>query len=377
MFAAGKKLVGLDLKNGKDAWPALDLGFMPLHPPRFADVDGDGRFVALLQRRKENEPIVELRVLSLTARQIRWQVEFLQEREHNSPERDWLSVADLHGDGKPEVILPSQVLHLPTDRYSSGLSAGVQVRDGATGEVRWQRRWRFVQIGFPVEIRIITGPDLDGDGWKDVFAAWTAVSPDRGDAKLHVAALSGNDGRVLWRWTQPGFGHDPPAPLRWWHPGPDGWPMLITSIRQGGQPITYVLSGGTGKLLHTLPEVSDSIVADFNGDGILDLAYTISPQGAARCLVIPGKSPEPFRALDRWQAMQDFDGDGVVDFLSLQMPPPTLLARSGRGDRNLWQANVRIWMSHDIKLSPPLPHGDLNGDGHPGRGSPGRHPWQS
>ena len=54
---------------------------------------------------------------------------------------------------------------------------------------------------------------------------------------------------------------------------------------QCGQPMTYVLSSATGRLTHTLPEVTEFQVADCNGDGIGDLIYRVAPQGASRLVV--------------------------------------------------------------------------------------------
>src|SRR5262249_27923885 len=155
-----------------------------------------------------------------------------------------------------------------------------------------------------------------------------------------------------------------------WQVGPDGWPMLLVPVSRGpgGQPMTFVLSAGTGRLLHTLPEVINPKVADFNGDGIPDLYYTVSPQGSPRLLVLQGMSPEPWKQLGQWRPGQAFDGDGYTDLLhrSDNWQNPTWTARSGRDGQVLWATQVKRPVGgsqehHD--LFPPLPHGDLDGDG--------------
>jgi outer membrane protein assembly factor BamB len=48
VLAAGTRLVGLDPRTGQPLWPAHDLGFWPLRAPQVADLNGDGRPDVLL-----------------------------------------------------------------------------------------------------------------------------------------------------------------------------------------------------------------------------------------------------------------------------------------------------------------------------------------
>jgi len=238
----------------------------------------------------------------------------------------------------------------------------VEVLEGATGRTRWQRRLQQTGPYVPPAIdRLISGPDLDGDGHREVFAAW--IGSEQAHA-LKVVALSGQDGRALWRWRDSIGGSrmvpDASGPLQWWQPGPDGWPLLVVPMAnaRGGQHMTYILSASTGRLVHVLPDVHDPKVADFDGDGILDLFYTVSPQGAARMLVIRGTPPEPWKRLGTWRPIQDVDGDGLSDFLKEYEST----ANSGRDGHVLWRQRDSLGSE---PLAPPLPHGDLDGDGAP------------
>src|SRR5205814_2876235 len=133
--------------------------------------------------------------------------------------------------------------------------------DGSTGQVRWQRRLWVGNTQLPFMDRFIPGPDLDGDGCRELFAAWVGYDTGLQKSFLHVAALSGADGRTLWRWRQEVSGNrttpDSSGPLRWWQVGADGWPQLLVPLANGpgGQHMTFVLSAGTGQLVHILPEV--------------------------------------------------------------------------------------------------------------------------
>jgi hypothetical protein len=217
----------------------------------------------------------------------------------------------------------------------------------------------------------MAGPDLDGDGSRDLFVAAVGYDPGFDKQSLTVVAVSAAEGRVLWRWRQAG-GHDLRT-LRWWQAGLDGWPQLAVPAESGpgGQPVTYVLSAATGRLTHVLSEACVREVADFNGDGIADLScwkfFSSGTQSRAKLAVIPGALPEPWRRFGSWTAAQDFDGDGCADLVTADLS--SLAARSGRDGRRLWQTEKTDGLSsysfeHAFN-SPPITEGDLDGDGHP------------
>jgi serine/threonine protein kinase len=260
MVALGKRLLALDGKTGQPAWPPLDLD-SPALTERFLDPGGDGppEALLLLEKSQDSQSQRVVRALSLKTQKTLW--------EKPSTELPWL--ADLDGDSKLEAIFPAPIrspkrLGRLTRRYP-----GVEVLDAGTGEPRWEH-----QVGFNVS-RLITGPDLDGDGHPELFVAGYGNRPhprseqDAGKYSLFVAALSGKDGHKLWQWQQEVLAARSPdvsGPLVWWQTGAGGWPQLVVpiAIGPGGQPMTFILSAATGRLAHVLPDVADPQVADLN-----------------------------------------------------------------------------------------------------------------
>jgi hypothetical protein len=375
--------------------------------PQWADVDGDGQAELLLLRPKVPVPVpgkgfdpgevteLLLSAVSLSTRRPIWETAIrpaltdIREFKQSTPERPavyW--VADLDQDGKPEVIVPvgrhggfwtwdaaTNSLFAQSYWICQNCWSGVELLDGATGNRRWQcPLWDTGADHPPIIGSVVAGPDLDGDGSRELFV--TAVGHDAATDKewLSVVAISAAEGRVLWRWQQAGR-HDV-RPPRWWQAGPDGWPQLVVPAESGpgGQPVTYILSAATGRVTHVLSEACVREVADFNGDGIADLFYWKFLNaiyqygfGAAKLAVIPGALPEPWRRFGTWTAAQDFDGDGFTDLLALG--DADLAARSGRDGHRLWQPQKTGAVSpsnlRQAFISPPVPDGGLDGDGHP------------
>jgi tRNA A-37 threonylcarbamoyl transferase component Bud32 len=424
---AGTRLVTLDPKNGKALGPAHELGFWPMRTPQFVDLAGDGGTDIVLlgpanagAAPANNAPVVEFVPdgkqqmppkldmpghnavspdddrLTLTAvalgtgkplwRQTMrgyWGWPMLQHPF------DWPILADLDGDGKPEVIVPS-------GDFSHGTKwSGVEVRDGTTGAVRWRKKLtRCTIFGELQQVnRILVGPDVDGDGVRDLFTAvldgqefsvdrpymsmqFLNFDKDYNKPLLRIDALSGKDGSSLWWAAEPVrhgalTSHPGPTvgPLHWWHAGADGWPQLVVPYEH--EPHNhYIFSAGTGRRLHLSADLRDVQVADLDGDGVLDLVSfrTYRPDVLDRggeMVAIRGRSPEAWRRLGgHWTATVDLDGDGVADLMSVPPPDQRLVweekprrrdaaARpkegtdkpltrvvSGRDGRILWQAEI-------------------------------------
>lgn len=349
-------LVAFDLKTGKEIW-TYDLGSRPVEAPHLTDLDGDGQPEALfLYRKTKASEELTLRAVALKSRDTLWERPFLspgylQHDEWRLPGAELATVADLDGDGKPEVMVPVR-----DDWGKNGKHwFGVEVFDGATGNPLWQQRLWNMGFGMSsgsgggTPIRLLVGPDLDGDRHREIFVAslGSVMQPPLEDIHyLQVDALSGKNGSVLWRWRQKDatdskpFEH--PGRLRWWQAGADGWPQLVVPVNgAGGQPITYVLAADTGRMTHQLPEVSEPQVADINSDGIPDLFYLAGPQGSRRLTVFKGSPPVDWRRPGNWQTAGDYDGDGIADFREWHTAETVLAARSGANGRILWQANIR------------------------------------
>ncbi len=352
-------LFAFDVQTGQKLW-TYDLGLRPVEAPHVCDLDGDRQPEALFLYRKTSlsEELV-VKAVALKTRDTLWERPFMRPGYLNQNEwriagTELASVVDLDGDGKPEIMIP-----VKDDWRKNGKHwFGVEVLDGATGTSLWQRRlWTMgfsssSGSGGGTPIRLLVGPDLDGDRHRELFVASLGSEhqiPHRDVNSLQVDALSGKNGAVLWRWRQKGAIDSMPfesaGRLQWWQAGDDGWPLLAVPVHgAGGQPITYILGAGTGRLIHILPEVADPQVADVNSDGIPDLFHLAGAQGSRWLTVFKGLPPVEWRRPGDWQVAGDFDGDGVADFREWQtdeFSKSVLAARSGANGRILWQATVQ------------------------------------
>jgi outer membrane protein assembly factor BamB len=388
----GSRLLGFMAESGNPAWPPLDLGFSPVRAPVIADLDGDRNPDMLLLRdrtapaqRGSGRQTLELVAVSLANRRTMWTapVEANWDAfQWYDALPDWPAAADLDGDGRSEVIVTHRAPQEVANRHSPW--GGLEVLDGATGHVRWHRR---IQAKHQQVDRFLVGPDLDGDGTRDVFAATlVARNVDAANFWLYVDALSGRDGRTIW-WTEQRLGDSYTycngvgiGQLAQWVSGPDGWPQLVIpyfpSLVPGqGVPRTFVISAGTGRLAATAVGVGDPQLVDFNGDGVLDFSsFRPAEPGrfdkGGKLVAVETPAADEWRRLDgHWSRAPDLSGDGVAD---LVRSDGSLTAISGRDGSIIWNAEA-AGLSVE---SPPLPGGDLNGDGTPdilllahGRGS--------
>lgn len=375
---AGTRLAGWEAATGRPAWRAHDLSFAPCRAPQFADLDGDGDPEAILTYERTGAPFwhgrtpVDVVAFSLKTFAPLWIMRLEAAWDgfnaHDVPP-EWPLIVDLDGDRRPEVVLPHRGVRGGDPVLNDW--AGVQVVEGATGRLRWHRVLRSIHQQVD---RFVAGPDLDGDGQRELWAATlVASSDDPEEFAVFVDALSGRDGRSIW-WHRELIG-DPHmacdglgiAPLSWWNTGHDGWPQLVVSYTpaiEKGVARTWVLSAGTGRVAATAFGPRDIRAADLNGDGIDDL-YSFHPDGADQfdgggtLTAIKGRPAEEWKRIGGpWAAARDFDSDGVPDLLRAE---GELTAISGRDGRVLWHSNVH---AQSFKC-PPLPAGDLDGDGVP------------
>ena len=373
----GSRWIAVDPKTGQEATPALEMKTAPDRAPCYADLDRDGS--PDLITIGGSGPSGRVSAYSLVTRRLLWSLpspfdRWLKARKGADADRieaDVPSIVDLDDDGRPEVIAPWSAVQQSRDYQT----AGVQVVDGATGRVRWSHE---AKVTTPIQ-RVDSpnhwfrdAPDLDRDGIRDVVEASIyrdTYSP--GQSFLCIDVLSGRDGRTLWWWNhklEEVVADQGVACLRWWQEGPDRRPQLIVGLKTSAAGTTFVLEGGSGRLVQTIASVPDPGMADLDGDGRPDL-WGIHGN---RLQAIRGTDPELWRWLGEWQTAADYDGDGVDDLVRNKRDylTPTTSAISGRDGRLLWDADIDSGIRYSTAPYSSYkigalrgPGADLDGDG--------------
>ncbi len=380
----GNRLFGFDFLTGEPAWPDRQLDDKPPVVVRFADLADDGQLDVLLVREgatnSNHNPDGRARELSLVALsplsdKPLWEmplpgvIEPPKSNPAAEPQFDWPLVVDLDGKGKPAVVVPFV-------DYAAGV-CGVEALGAADGKSRWRqplagavRNWRA-----PQPDRIVVGPDLDGDGCRELFTA----SLDTSALRLYVDALSGRDGRNLWTYTRSAI-HTGPfggelSPLRWWQTGSDGWPLLVASEAMQApeqKSSSVILAASSGRLVQTLDDFGPPEIADLNGDGLLDLcarrpdSFSPSqPYAAGTLRAIKGAPPEAWRTLsnDASIPVPDLNGDGYDDLI--HNDNQYVRATSGRDGSLLWSSDQTGFAFTLANALQRLQFADLDGDGVP------------
>jgi tRNA A-37 threonylcarbamoyl transferase component Bud32 len=378
---AGSRLSGFLFPDGRLAWPTRDLGFKPLREPQVLQAD---RPLLLLLKQQDAETL-QISGFDPQSGTTKWertvQATWNRRAEANPllnlvgddmrPDGkkevppSWPLVSD-DGKGRVDVVLPGR------DRSTAWV--WLEMLDGATGEARWQKRWKSNSASLEQPDQFVLGPDLDGDGQREVFVASFArkhsrTGPDQRSTSWHhlfVHAVSGKDGRILWAWDRavPYSTTSRIGALLWWQTGADGWPQLV--VPHLGNATTYVLTTGTGRLAHEIGGLTAPQTADLDGDGRPDLYQSESinasswegPRWSDHVLAFHGERAQAWRRLGSWNPQADFDGDGVADLVGTS--GKQTLAISGKDGRVLWQLPETPG-----KCTVPRPYPNLVGDGVP------------
>jgi outer membrane protein assembly factor BamB len=263
---AGSHLIGLDPATGKQVWEPVDLGFVPDGTPTLA-AEGN-RGIILLTRAG-----VTVHAVSLPTGKVLW--------SHRVPSEDnmgWIRhdaggfltdplLIDLDGAGNSAVLVP-------------GEHGTITLLDAASGKVRWHNSVGINQ-GRASAARVLVGPDLDGDGCRDIIVANVVAQGSRTlghyfHPVVRLQALSGRTGEPLWRThvritNDSGIGYMDSgvgAPLVAWQDGSDGRPMVVVPAN----PHTLVVEASTGKVVHLIQDLFGPYQAiDLDGDGVPEL----------------------------------------------------------------------------------------------------------
>ncbi len=349
---AGDRLVRLHAETGEIQ--SFALGFVPLKTPEVADLDDDGsdEFLFLivndpdvsstLESDAQSEPTpqepTELIVWSTATNQVDWRKKLFSTwgavRKLGNEFANWPCTEDLNGDGALEVIVPDETSNVD----GSGMSAAVEKPFGglsvfdADGNLIWKQK-----LASPREQldRFVPGPDINDDGWRDLFVVTNDVRANQGiwdRQTIVVDAISGRDGERVW-WNRQALQtrtqrFEYGETLRWWNPGNDGWPQLLVGVKSD----LFAFSPRTGNVTGYGHFIDSILVADGNGDDLDDLFFLRKGHlGSYRGRMQLNWMRSPMNIT----RSADVDGDGIDDFAFGNRMV------SGSDGKTLWQNGVQ------------------------------------
>jgi hypothetical protein len=286
----------------------------------------------------------------------------------NNAGQESLRVADMNGDGRPDVVFMNSY---PAVTSTGTLSVLLGQAGGGLG----------APIG-AVAAQATLGPvtDLDGDGLPDVvtYQGWgTGVS---------VMVSLGTGGGAL----SPGVAYPVPGPVsdvKVADLNGDGVPDLIVALSpypsmtqslsvsvllgEGAgafaPAVTYPVWTGTQPVYSGVSPLSTLVVADLNGDGKLDVAVDNSPASTVAVLLGTGSgqlaAPAAYDVGESPDALftADLNGDGAPDLIAMGVGITVLL---DQGDGTF---GAGIPLAPGLVPYPGAPPQiqDLDGDGRP------------
>src|SRR5271157_4070862 len=262
-----------------------------------------------------------------------------------------VATGDFNGDGFPDIATPN----------SDGATVSVLLGKG-NGTFQPQQ-------AFPAGVQpyAVAAADFNGDGVLDLAVA------NSGENTVSVL-LGKGDGTFQTQKTY-GTGSGPFGIAVGDFNG-DGIPDLAVA-NQGGNNVSVLLGKGDGTFQpQQTYDVGNSpfgiAVADFNGDGIADLAVTNArknPDGTYTVSVLLGKGDGSFQPQQTYGvgnspfgiAVADFNGDGIPDLAVANQGDNTVGVLLGKGD-----GTFKPQQAYPAGTGPVgVAVGDFNGDGVP------------
>jgi FG-GAP-like repeat/FG-GAP repeat len=265
-----------------------------------------------------------------------------------------IAAADLNADGLPDLVVGARRNY---DGCAAILLGGVRsvLRDAGCLPVG----------GDPLTFAIA---DFDGDGHADIAAGWQRIVVPQGGG---VAIFLGNGDGTFREGDRIDAGVV--GSLATGDFDGDGIPDLAVATRGNGADAPYAAllrghgDGSFGPIAQFASDLVGLVAADFDGDGLSDLAtidgsqshvnvYLGSPSGALVLKVSydVGQGPE-------WIVAADFDEDGHIDLAVGFVQDQQVRILLGRGNGFL-TAQPPLALGEGAG---PMAAGDFDGDGHP------------
>ena len=231
------------------------------------------------------------------------------------------AVADLDGDGVPEIVLSEYA-------FSGKGGLSIYVANANTGMLIWKYTdvTTFWEEGFFASPVIY---DVNGDGVKDV----TVGSLDR-----YVYTFSGKDGSVLWQ--SPIFDHYLLASSPLVDLNGDG-EMDFVAVDNHAVARAYSIKTHTLLWEQTVGYGVEATpaIGDVDGDGLPEVVFSLIDSGGIRVLNNDGSllwvsTVWPYFYTS--PTLVDVDGDGLVDVVNMDSIDHTAIAFRGTDGVELW-----------------------------------------
>jgi hypothetical protein len=261
-----------------------------------------------------------------------------------------LAVADVNGDGKPDIVSDNYYEAGTFDFPPTTLSLLLGNGDGTFQPPQ------IIPTGFPGQFRgIIDVADVNGDGKPDIVTPYSMLLGN-GDGTFQSPLVFSRD-----------YSTKTVADLNG-----DGKPDLVATDEIGGETPSVLLGNGDGTF-QVLPEFSAGfgtyagVVADVNGDGKPDVVTARPFYNTVSVLLGNGDGavgrPQTFAAgpVPSAVAVADVNGDGKPDLVTANSYDNTVGVLLGNGDGTFGPQQTFPVGSYPVAVSVA----DVNGDGKP------------